>query len=178
MLNNAYRHSQLIAAHGFRPDALDANRAGVLTPEQASGIGWRSGVQVTLGLAAGVILVVVGCVGIEHWLATQNANGLVAALGIVGGALVAWLTLRFQRRMSADLAERKVAVVEGMIRKTTRTSTDSDGSTSTTYHYRIGRLSFRVRRAGYRLLNARLRYRVYYLPRTRKVVNLEPVGVP
>jgi len=51
--------SKLSAAHVYRPDALDANRSGALTPEQVRGIGLSGGFQVVLGLALGAVPVVV-----------------------------------------------------------------------------------------------------------------------
>ncbi len=178
--------SKLSAAHGFRPDALDANRSGTLTPGQARQLGRRGGFDVVLGLAVGALLVAVGIEGLlpSSLLAglpdyvPQLPTGWPPALVIGGGALVVVWVLRLRRRLSADLAGRRVASVEGTIRKTLRTRTDGDGTTSTTYTYEIAPLRFGVTPAGYDSLDTRLRYRVYYLPRAETVVNIEPVGAP
>jgi hypothetical protein len=137
--------------------------------------------MVLVGLALGLFLVGLGVAGLRspQLFADQvpiTFAGAAAALSIGGGALMLVLVLRFLRELPADLAGRRVASTEGFIRKSSSTSNTYEGGSITTYHYRIGRLRFDVPRAGYEALDTRRRYRVYYLPRTKIVVNLDPIS--
>jgi hypothetical protein len=173
----------LSRAHGFHPEAIGSNRAGSLTPEQVRSVKRRGRGTVLVGLAFGLFLVGLGMVGVRspQVFADQVPpayEGAAAVLSIGGGALVLALVLRFVRELPADLAGRRVASAEGFIRKSTSTSNTDEGGSLTTYHYRLGRLRFDVPRAGYEALDTRRRYRVYYLPRTKIVVNIEPTDAP
>ncbi|HKV85740.1 MAG TPA: hypothetical protein VJN88_14395 [Ktedonobacterales bacterium] len=175
--------TELSRIHGFRPEALDANRAGLLAPEQVSAIRLRATGAAMLALGLGLVCLILGGVG----LVSPRAFGGHAPFGATGAGAVAALAFgifllalgfRFVLRLPSDLAGRRVASVEGFISKFTRTESGSEGSSVISYHYRIKSLAWSVSRAAYERLDSRLRYRVYYLPRTKLVVNIEPIAAP
>ena len=84
----------------------------------------------------------------------------------------------------AELWQRRVLSREGVGRAysitTSNTSTDEHGQTktrtSTTYYYFVSKQSFKVSKRAYNALIDRRRYRLYYLPHSRTLVNIEPVS--
>jgi hypothetical protein len=174
---------QLIVAHGFSPEALEANRAGILTPEQARSVTRRGNLAILVGFALGLFLLITGIIGLKspQFFADQvplGSTGLVAYLSIGGGVVILVLAVLFALSLPADLLGRRVASRESLIRKYVTTSSTSDGDSQSAYHYRVDRLRFDVGRVAYDMLDPGRRYRVYYLPRTKILVNLEPIDTP
>jgi hypothetical protein len=69
-----------------------------------------------------------------------------------------------------DLLEGRVALLEGYVEAVE----DSDGE-GVTYHYVLGRQRFMVSGTAYKALAAGVRYRLYYLPHSKRLVSIEPL---
>ena len=172
--------AQLIVAHGFRLEALEANRTGILTPQQARSVKRSGNLAILVGFALGLFLLITGIIGLRspRFFADQvpaGSTGLVAYLSIGGGVVILVLVVLFVLSLPEDLRGRRVASAEGFIRKYVTTSSTGVGDSINAYHYRIHRLRFDVGRAAYDMLDPGRRYRVYYLPRSKILVNLEPI---
>jgi hypothetical protein len=176
-------------ANGFRADALAANRAGRITPEQAARVrhderrgaptGWVVGV---LLLAVGAAAVVLFGPGFLRDVTRHRARGdldalwsdFLAALGVVFCFGFGWIALASARggAWRRDLREGRVEMVEGVGRKVDRSS----GPNYVAFEYVIGEKSFSVGAAGYHALVPGARYRAWYLPHSSHLLNIEAVA--
>jgi len=115
----------LAAAHNFRLDALEANRAGRLTPEQHSEHAKKLRGSVWLLLFIGVILIGIGRLPIKSDPDGDAVTNRIL-LTVSGISLVLWACYTaFRRKSARDLQMAAVANSEGYIRK--EKSTPSDG---------------------------------------------------
>jgi hypothetical protein len=89
-------------------------------------------------------------------------------MAVAGGGLLA---LTFGLRRVADALGRQVRAVEGIVSG----EADSSGD-STTYRYKVNGMRFRVPGQGYTALVSGLAYRIYYTPRSKTLVSIEPLG--
>jgi len=89
---------------------------------------------------------------------------VIGLLGLFLGGLMLNQCLKFVR----DALGGAVQQVEGPVRK----SVVSSGR-STTYYYHAGREKFTVSRSAYAALVPNLTYRLYYAPRSRRIVAVE-----
>lgn len=157
----------------FRFDAtdLESNRAGRLSAAQRRRLWqvelWRLA-GTLLSLAAGVAFSLTIGVG---WMHTTTWRGAVAGLALV---LVGVLLGVWSYEAWLDLASGRVLTVEGDLRTTEKVSSGRYGPY---FHYLldVGGKTFEVsKREWERVGEARMR--VYYLPRTNKLLSLEPSG--
>lgn len=81
-------------------------------------------------------------------------------------AIIAWNLVQ----STQDLLAGEVASAEGFVRRTVHRS-----NKSTSYYYKLDKLSFSVSGTAYNALVEGLRYRVYYLPRSKKLLGIEPL---
>jgi len=157
----------LIEANGFEPAALEANRAGRLTATQAQRLrGQRRG-------RAGALLVFGAlCIGFGGWdLATMDGVRLDAIGALVLGViLIALRWSDFGRSYALQIAVAKVAWVDGPI--SIRSIT---GDSHTAYWYQIGGREFQTTEEGAKAIVEKLRYRVYHVPDSNLMVNIEPL---
>ncbi len=86
-------------------------------------------------------------------------------------ALLALLLLYIGYTHYADMLRGRVAMLEGTV-ISQRRSGDEGGYT---YHYVIGRESFLVNESAYHALISGLPYRVYYGPKSKKLLSIEPL---
>jgi hypothetical protein len=160
----------LAATNGFLLEALPDNRQGRLSPAQSSALGQkfraRTRLAIWLGVAASVVGVLVGIPSSFH----SESEGWVG-LGLAGvGVLVVLYSLGpGRRRKSADLKDGSVVVYEGAVRAVRLGNEDSDS-----FYYEADGHRFSVSQTGFEALDGRYRYRLYYLPRTSELVNIEP----
>ena len=82
-----------------------------------------------------------------------------------------WCGIR-RSRQSADISNAAVVAYEGPIRPI-RTLGHDGGPSS--FFYEAGDHRFSVSEQAFEALDERYRYRLYYLPRTRQMVNIEPL---
>ncbi|HLV98723.1 MAG TPA: hypothetical protein VKT82_08620 [Ktedonobacterales bacterium] len=170
----------LAQTNGFVLAALPLNRAGQLSPEQArmvQRVARRlSFMWLFLGLGvwgAGLALLING------WARGQFSTGLL--LGVMAwGGLFLVLVLR-PGPIRRDIQAGRVLSIQGVGEKYTRTRRTGQGTsqqTRTYYYYQIADQSFEVTSGGYEALVVGLPYRAYYLPRSKRLVNIELLARP
>lgn len=155
----------LAQANEFKVEALQANREGRFADSQTSwlrvSIAWYS----IGGMAAAGLMV---------WLSVLNAASpqpfsqvFILILAVPFIFFFFWHIFR----IAADLRAGKVAAVEGYVHKTI-----SRRRRSTHYYYRIEGLRFLVSYPAYNALIEGIPYRVYYTPRSKQLVAIEPIS--
>jgi hypothetical protein len=164
----------LMQANDFALETLPLNRAGRMAEAQRAQLGrW-------LWLMAALCLVIVAIIGLFAYFVWRAPNppavtaGLIALATAVAVAVVV-LGWREGRQVAADLRAGKVTAAEGLARKkiVRRLSSREDS-----YYYRMGALTFAVSEKGYEALIEGRSYRMYYLPRTKRLLSLEPLPAP
>lgn len=170
---------QLARAHSLRPAALGDNRQGRLSTDQTRDLRRRGGRSLLLLGAAGAVMLVLGVLGLISPRSFVGQSGrlpssltyvflIVVGAGLLGAGVLV-------RRQSASA--RDVASVEGFVTKNVRN--DSRGrAVIRDYSYEIGGQRFTVSADAYRTLDPALRYRIYYEPKSRTIVNLEVLDTP
>lgn len=163
----------LAQANGFTLDDLAANRSGEVTPSQRT----KPLAGVLMGSLIGLMaLAFAGLFFFQVFPNVEVGEALPAiaipalVLGIfalVGGSMVVGGLL--------DMSVSSIEQAQGAGRKEKRTG--GGRNRSTRYYYIIGDKSFQVTRRAYAALIDGLDYRLYYLPRTKKLVSIEPVDV-
>jgi hypothetical protein len=159
-------------ADPFPADALEANRAGRLSSQQRTWLralakDWRSNGRFVGGAIAVIGLLVL-------FLADKGGAERVllgAGMVIVGGFFFV-LSLVGADTMDADLRDGRVESVEGAIAKRTET-THGRQSTSHTYYLDVNYKSLRAFHDQYDAAPDAGYVRVYYVPHSMRVVNLE-----
>jgi hypothetical protein len=159
----------MTAPDPFPADALAVNRRGELSDQQRRGFGAlascrrRNGLTIAAFFTAGA--------GVVYFLASPATPAAIRN-SLSGGALgiAAVLVLRSvsgSDALTRDLGESRVASVEGAIGK--RMLSGRSGS----FLLQAGDATFRIGAAAYRALPGAGWARVYYLPLSRQVVNVE-----
>ncbi len=161
------------AASPFAPDALDANRAGVLTEEQRRVLRAyvRNGRGNTLTTAA--VVAVIGVVILTSrsfaWGEALRPLAALAAFAIAGALVLSWLGVFSQ--LLRDARAGRVETIEGAIlRDSGAWATPTAGNRC---YLKVAGRQFVTGRAGLQALPTAGMVRLYYLPRSRRVVNVE-----
>ena len=162
-----------VSTDPFPQDALDANRAGELTIPQRDRLrpiarSTRQGMLV----AAVVVAVAAAMMLFDRDLSLPDALRVVLAGACV--ILAAFFLLRAALgadALSRDLRHRRVQVADGALGKRKRGSSGRTGTR--TYWLEVGDGLYRVSPSGYRAAPDAGMVRVYFLPRSRRIVNLE-----
>jgi len=164
------RNLALIEANGFDPGALEANRAGQLTPAQIAGLRSKRGARGAALLVIGALFVTLG-----GWnLYTSEDDRWGAAMAVVLGViLIALRWSNFAESYATALAAGRTASIDGLI---VISSTTGDGHTM--YFYRLGEREFQTTEEGAKAIEPKGRYRVYYLANSDQMVNIEVLGSP
>ncbi len=160
----------------FPADALDANRRGELSESQRRGFGALSGHNRRSALS-GAAFLVAGAVLIVFFASPTSSATLRTVLPLVALAIAAFLVVRSvtgSDALTRDVRQGRVESVEGAIGRRRL----GNGGNVTTYLLDVGERSFRVRRATYQAAPEAGMVRLYFLPASRKVVNLERLGNP
>jgi hypothetical protein len=149
----------LAQAHHFDLSDLAANRQGQLSTRQRLGLTRGVvGLQVvTLGALALLVWMLVSAPQTEPWSA------------LILGLILAGIAYATYRRVN-DLLGGQVVWLEGVISRVE----DSSGDSSS-YYYVLAGQRFSVSSTAYAALVESLRYRLYYTPRTKKLVSIEPL---
>lgn len=160
------------------PEALDANRAGRLTDDQRKTYrGMSRGTRKSEVQIAGLAVVL----GLLVWLAPGPARYATVkpligiACLIIAGALVVRAFLGADA-MTRDMRSGRVESTEGAVTKWT-TTTDghgAQGTSVTTYHAQVGEIKVETGPHFYQSIPDAGFVRMYYLPISRRLVNLEP----
>jgi hypothetical protein len=170
-------HDELAAALGFTAADLEANRAGRLSVAQRSS--WfRKYVYRSVAVSAIVALVAAGCI----WIAFAIGIGaslswsVLAVAALLLGADGYFAVVAFH--LSEDLNGGVVSSIEGFVQpymKVTNIATSSygPGMPVWTFYWLVDDQRFAVYGKAYGVLTP-ARHRLYFLPRTRRVVSAEP----
>src|SRR5581483_11566672 len=134
----------------------------------------------------GVPLIVIGllCIAIGAWNvltpgdSTANERFGAWTVLIFGGVLLAMRVSDFGRSYAAELASGRVASVDGVIRVRHVTSNRDSGGSRDSYYYEIAGREFATTEEGANLIDPRSWYRIYYLPDSDIVVNIEAIAGP
>jgi hypothetical protein len=163
----------LAQANNFTLDDLERNRSGEITlAQRMKPLG-----QVAGGALFGLMSLPFG--GLFFLQVFPNVDSGDALPAMVIPALVlgifalvgGWMFLNGLLDMSVSSIEQ----AQGPGRKEKRTSGEKNRSTR--YYYVIDGKSFQVSRRAYTALLEGIDYRIYYLPRTKKMVSIEPIDV-
>ena len=171
---NAYRLGGMTASNPLSAEALAANRAGELSSDQRESFDAlsrnqrRNLLSIAAFLIAGALIV--------WYLASPTKLTVLRRELIAGGFVViaAFLVVRSvtgSDALTRDLRESRVESAEGAIGKHRM----SNGRAPSTYFLDVGDATFRVASATYHAAPDMGWVRVFYLPLSRKVVNLEQV---
>jgi hypothetical protein len=172
------RAHALMRAHGFTQTDLEANRLGKLSPAQAALLRARARGQLVMGallfVAGGFVLTGLSSMLVLALLASRGRVPGVAYVftGALSLAFVAALLLAalWIRNCFREISEQRVGVAEGVV-TAERVSGDADA-----YFYVLDGTSYQVPAEAYTLVkDDPSRYRVYYAPRSRWVVGMEPL---
>jgi len=172
----------LAEANGFKVSSLEANKRGELTTEQVTGIySHLLSPLVFIATSIGVIYFQVsrleldGLFSLDAFLtALRQSTTSMKIFGIVFIVLLVWgLVLLLQTLL--DIAGKQVAMVEGQGFRKKTTSTDDDGSRNTRMYYEIGGVRFNVDRRGFLAFEDGRKYKAYFTPRRKVLVNIEVV---
>ncbi len=163
----------------FSPDALEPNRAGRLTDIQRRQFGvveraWRKNEIVFAGICAVIAGLLITSTG-------PAPNAAYRPLAAVAFAVIAVALLVHAMpgadRLSQDLRDGDVAVLEGAMGKH-RSYTNSGNSSSESHYLDVRDQHFEVGRSEYDAAPDAGYVKLYYLPRSRRVVNLERLPDP
>jgi hypothetical protein len=155
---------RLAIANHFDIEALPENRIGQLTPAQRITIPGR--------LLGAILIVTMGMVLFLVYF-MQSGGTLetmwLIILILVGMAAATAFVTRKSLSSVWDCFVGQVLSSEGLVTKDLEEATDS----SMTYYYKLNGTYFTVTEAGYEALIPSLIYRIYFLPRSQKLVNIE-----
>jgi len=163
-------NERLAAANKFDLDALMLNRQGILAPAQIKLMYTR------LKWLGFLFLALIG-IGIYQY--TKNGFADKTALLIVYLFLTGYIGYNFITALKNTSAKR-VESVEGIGFSEYETETDLDrDDKETTYYYRIGATRFLVKsEEAYDALINNLKYRAYFLPQSKTLINIEALQAP
>jgi len=177
----------LAQANDFTLEDVQVNRQGWMSPRQreralraqGSTIGCLIFALITVGGA------IIGGLGISGGIFGLGApNGFtVLALVLAWLGLSALLTFLASRGTRKQLGDGRVVFLDGFVERERHEYTNSDGVTSTSYAYvvyqpqpnAVNQQRFSVTGAAFHALLPGLRYRVYYVPTSNKLVSIEPL---
>src|SRR5262249_10131865 len=117
------------------------------------------GLATAIGM--GILLAIISAHAFEVFAWTTGA------LFVLGELLV----LSFGLRRLADALRGEVHSVAGIVTR----EADSSGD-GTTYRYKVNELKFQVSGRAYAALVSGMEYRIYYTPRSKTLVSIEPLG--
>ncbi len=160
----------------FSPDALDANRRGELSDAQLRGFRALSRDRRKSALTSAAFLVV-GALLVGFFASPSSSPAARVLIPLICLAIAAFLVVRSvtgRDALTRDLRRAQVQCIEGAIGKRRM----SGGRARSTYFLEIGDARFTVGRRSYEAAPDAGYVRLYYLPLSRKVVNLERLPNP
>ena len=166
----------MAALDPLHAQALETNRRGALTDQQRDGFRAfaRSNHRSALGTAAYLI----AGAAIVYFFASPRSS-LALRAGIIAGCVVLAAIIAVRATIGADaltrdLREGRVESTEGAIGRRRQ----GNGRARATYYLEVGKRQFRVSRGTYDSAPETGYVRVFYLPRSRKIVNIEHLPDP
>jgi hypothetical protein len=166
----------------FLPEALGANRSGTLTGAQRRSC-WAQSRRVRwAGAGIGGLVIVVGLLFAvtRHSSSVMPFRPVVLAGCLLIGAVVLWRALTGGDRFTIDVRRGEVSSVEGALHKrAVRGSAVQGASPRPRYYFDVAGQALEVMWESAYEAAPQARYvRVFYLPRSRKAVNLERLPDP
>jgi hypothetical protein len=166
-----YLLDALAHAINFSVESLKANRAGRLTKDQA----WQLlvpmwGYVLADLLMIGIAIAFTGYVLLHDLKSIALIIPIVFALAVMVG-LYSWKDVT---TIIPDISEGHVLVMEGPVYKR-KVSTSGSRTRRTDYFYEINGRRFEVSPQAYKALFAGRSYRLYYTPRSKSIVSIEPL---
>jgi len=162
----------LAHANGSSLEAIVDNRRGRLADDQ---------VRPLLHLVArcfleSLILIGIAAIFAFTFLTRHDLNMVVVRITL--GAIIALSLFSLWRvvRIIVDILRKQVVVTEGLVRKTFSEHLNRMWQKHRTYYYQINNLKFEVSRRSYNALVTGLAYRLYYVPRSKTMVGIEPLS--
>jgi len=162
----------LATANGFSFEDLAANQNGRVTPAQRRRPIYNVMLGAVIGLAAFVFLVPFLLPALSSNF-TNTPSFLIAV--ILGGIFLLVGGFMFVNAL-IDVFISAPQQTQGMAHKKIRVSS-SGRSQTTHYYYVIDDQSFEVSKSAYTALIDGLKYRIYYLPRTKRLISIEALEV-
>jgi len=163
----------------FPPSALSENSAGRLTDDQRRRWkGMSRGLRKTELYFAGVFLIIGAVVAFSA--GPPKYATLKPIVGLVCAAIAAILVVRALSggdKITEDVRAGRVESIDGAITKRV-VHTDSRGSSSASYYLDVGGTRFETSHGGYQAAPEAGYVRLFYLPRSRRVINLQLVPGP
>jgi hypothetical protein len=165
---------QFLAQFALSPADLDTNRKGRLSEMQRRAMH-------TLEIVYRIhrVLGALFFAGLEVLVFTQPwAPGdtwfrpPIAAFFAAATVMLLFWGILFGDSLANDLRLGRVFAIDGAVRKWVR-QTNGQRSAILKYYLAVGRFSFEISPQGYRKVPEAGRFRLYFLPRSRHVVNLE-----
>ncbi len=164
------RHALAVSNH-FSLDDLPTLRQGRLQPDAARRLRreWSGGVWlIVAAVVSAAVFVYEAGFGNDALLLTFSCLGTIF-LGLIGFGIIATLSGRTQ-----DVFEGKVAAAEGTLQKQ-KVEVHAYRSNRTDYYYVLDQQKWLVSLEGYRALIEGRKYRIYFLPRSKVLVGIEPI---
>jgi hypothetical protein len=165
----------LARANDFAPEDLQTNQNGEVTSAQrTAGLKKLMPGLIIMGLAF-----VFGLLFIQPMLSTIKFDSSLIPILFIAGFVGIFVAIGFSMVLNVflDLNASSPETVEGIGRKETRRKS-SGRSSRTVYYYIIGTMEFEVAQKAYPALLDGLTYRAYYMPRTKRLLTIEPLSVP
>jgi len=159
--------------HHFKVEDLEANREGRLSGGQIAGL-------ISKAVIYSVIWVVVLIFGVVIWYAvyqdahSSSAEEIIFLVGAGISLLLIAIFLWMVARILIDAVRGQVTIAQGLVRRTF-TVTHTQHGTSTTYYYKLDKLSFNVSSAAYTAFIEGPQYRLYYAPLSKSLISIEPL---
>ncbi len=171
-------HEELADALGFNQTDLEANRAGRLSASERA-FGFRQNVYRPVGGASFCLLLAAGfaalafAIGFSYLVAW--ALVVVAALLVFAAGYLAMVAFN----IAQDLNSGVVSSVEGLVQPSVqvtnlKTSSSLPAMPLWSFYWAVGDQRFWVSGKAYGVLTP-ARHRLYFLPRTRRIVAAEPI---
>lgn len=163
----------------FPADALETNRRGELSDSQRRGFGALSASNRRSALSSAGLLgagaLVVAFFASPH--ASPVTRGLVIVVALAIAAFLVARAASGNDALTRDVREGRVEFVEGAIGKRSP-ATGAGSAAADLFLLDVGDRTFKVMRGTYSAAPAAGIVRLYYLPHSRKVVNLERLSGP
>jgi hypothetical protein len=177
MTNSAHTLS-LIHANGLQADALAANRSGILSDEQIQLIRLRRRSRGIALIVISLICIVGGGWGLIEGGSEPVEGGRFGAITVIviGVVLMALRFSDFGSSFKKQLAAGRVSSIDGFI-QIRHTSSNRDSGTQHSYYYMIDGREFETTEDGAKLIDSQMRYRIYYLPGSSIMLNIDSLGI-
>jgi hypothetical protein len=154
----------LAEAHHFTLADLELNRQGRLSAREAKRLSALPWVFIAFAL------VFWSCAGLVAFTTFSGRSlGIGVAVTLALGVVPAFAVLRALWH-GADIREKRVVSVEGVVEGRTESSGDTMA-----YYYLVVDKKFQVSGGAYPALISGLRYRIFYTPRSKRLVSIEPL---